>query len=128
MLIKCHTPVVPTQNVSITKVHMTANAYHHSILLKASVLMTTNVLRIATIVTKVDLPVLMKLRHTQWNGSVVLLHTQPPEPIIASPATVLTKAVMFQVPQNVSITTKVSLVIVHPVSGLKKVESVSMLG
>ena len=60
-----HTPVVLTQNVSITKVHMTAN-----------VLMTTNVLTITTIVTKVDLAVLMKLRHVQWNGSVVLLHTQ----------------------------------------------------
>ena len=34
---------------------------------------------------------------------------------------------MFQGHQNVSITTKASVVIVHPVSGLKKVESVSML-
>ena len=49
------TSVVSTQNVSITKVHMTANAYHHFILLKASVLMTTNVQTIITIVTKVDL-------------------------------------------------------------------------
>ena len=71
-----HTPVVLTQNVSITKVHMTADAYHHSILLKASVLMTTNVLTITTIVAKVDLAVLMELRHAQWNGSVVFLHTQ----------------------------------------------------
>ena len=71
-----HTPVVPTQNVSISKVHMTVNVHHHFILLKASVLMTRNVLTITTIVTEVDLSVLMKLWHTQWNGSVVLLHTQ----------------------------------------------------
>ena len=50
----------------------------------------------------------------------------PPEPIIASPSTVLTTTVIFQGHQYVSITTKVSLVIVHGVSGLKKVESVSM--
>ena len=71
-----HTPVVPTQNVSIAKVHMTVNAYHHSIFLKALVLMTMNVVAITTIATKVDLFVPMKLRHTQWNGSVVLPHTQ----------------------------------------------------
>ena len=51
----------------------------------------------------------------------------PPKPVIASPFTVQTPTVMFQGHQNVSITTKASVVIVHPVSGLKKVESVSML-
>ena len=75
------TSVVPIQNVSIPKVHMTVSAYHHSIVLKALVLMTTSVLTITTIVTKADLSVPMKLRHTQWNGSVVLPPAMPALPV-----------------------------------------------